>query len=127
MSLIETVKEMYAAFGRGDIAAIQAAMDPEVSWEVPGPESLGYTGMMKGPAATMRFFGGIAERHTDIVLEMTDYFERGNLVGVFGRYDVTLRRSGRRVSTHLAHLWEFRDGKVVRYVNYGDTAAFLED
>ena len=36
-------------------------------------------------------------------------------------------RSGRRVNSPVGHLFEFRDGKVVRYINLVNTAAYLEN
>ena len=39
MSNVETVKEIYAAFGRGDIRAILDTLDDNVEWDVEVPRS----------------------------------------------------------------------------------------
>jgi ketosteroid isomerase-like protein len=49
-----------------------------------------------------------------------------NSVAVFGRYEFTLTRSGRRVNSPVGHLFQFRDGKVVRYINLVNTADYLQ-
>ncbi len=116
---------MYAAFGRGDVRATLAQLDSEVSWEFEAPAELSFGGMRRGPGEVTGFFEGIAKDHLDPKLEAQHYMTHGDNVAMFGRYEATLKANGKRVSTPLAHFWTFRDGKVVRYVNYINTAAFL--
>ena len=56
---------------------------------------------------------------------MLNWVADGDSVAVFGRYQCTLKNKGKRVDTPLGHLFQFRDGKVVRYVNLLDTAQYL--
>jgi ketosteroid isomerase-like protein len=72
------------------------------------------------------FFSGIAAEHADPVLKMTEFFSSDDAVAAFGRYDATLRATGVRVSTPVAHYFKFQDGKIVRYINYINTGAFVE-
>jgi uncharacterized protein len=125
MSNEQTVKEMYAAFGRGDIAAILSHVAKDADWEAEGPAEMVFTGIRHGVEEIKGFFAGIAQEHADPNLEMTEFVSAGDSVAVFGPYQATLKRSGVRVDTPLAHLWKFRDGKVVRYVNLTNTAAFV--
>ena len=126
MSNIETVKAMYPAFGRGDVPAIQAQMTPDVRWESEGPARLSFTGIQNGPGETVRFFAGLAADHTDIDFQMSEFFEKPGAVAAFGRYTVTVKATGKRVSTPVGHYFAFRDGKVCRYINLVNTGAFLE-
>ncbi len=57
---------------------------------------------------------------------MTDYFSTNDSVAAFGRYDATVKATGKRVSSPVAHFFNFRDGKVSRYVNYVNSGGFLE-
>ena len=61
--LIETVKDAYAAFGRGDAATILSMLAPDVSWEVEGPAEISFAGIRKGPEAVKGFFQAIANDH----------------------------------------------------------------
>jgi ketosteroid isomerase-like protein len=126
MTNTELVQEMYAAFGRGDIAAIVAHMADDVSWEFEAPASLPWSGLLKGPAEAVRFFQGLDAELADHHLEMTDFFEKGDKVAAFGRYAATNRATGIRVETPVGHLFEFRAGKVARYVNIVNSGAFVE-
>ena len=124
--LIETVKDAYAAFGRGDAATILSMLAPDVSWEVEGPAEISFAGIRKGPEAVKGFFQAIANDHADPKLEVAEHFSSADGVATFGRYKCTLKKTGMRVDSPVAHLFKFRDGKIVRFVDHVNTAAFLE-
>jgi ketosteroid isomerase-like protein len=117
---------MYAAFGRGDIATIMANVADDVSWEAEGPAEMVFTGIRHGKTETRGFFQGLASEHANPNLQMTEFVSSDDSVATFGRYQATLKKTGRRVDSPVAHLFKFRNGKVVRYVNLIDTAAFVE-
>jgi uncharacterized protein len=124
--LVSKIKEIYAAFGRGDIAAILGSVTDDVSWEFEAPAEISWGGNRRGPAEAAGFFSGIAAEHIDPVLKMTEFFASEDAVAAFGRYDATLRATGVRVSTPVAHYFKFRDGKIARYINIINTGAFVE-
>ena len=124
--LIARIKEIYAAFGRGDVPFILASMADDVSWEFEAPAEISWAGIRRGPQEAAGFFAGIAAEHADPKLEMTHFFESEDGVAAFGRYSATLRATGVRVDTPVGHYFRFRDGKIVRYINLINTAAFVE-
>lgn len=125
-SPVEIVREMYAAFGRGDIEGVMAHIADDVVWSAEGPAEMGFAGIRHGKRETLEgFFGGIAAEHADPKLEMTEFVSEGDSVAAFGRYEVTLKKSGRRVDSPVGHLFKFRGGKVAHYSNLLNTAAFV--
>ena len=124
--LIQSVKDMYAAFGRGDIAAILARVAPDVSWELEAPAEISFAGIRRGPEQVKGFFQALANDHADPKLEISDYFSSADGVATFGRYKCTIKKTGKYVDAPIAHLFKFRDGKVIRFVDLTDTAAYLE-
>ena len=72
------------------------------------------------------FFSGIAAEHADPRLEMTEFFSNDDAVSAFGRYQATVKDTGVRVDTPVAHYFKFRNGKVVRYINIINSGAFVE-
>ena len=122
----EIVKEMYAAFGRGDVPAVLSHVAEDVSWEAEMPERLTWGGIRRGPAEAAGFFMGLAAEQENQVLEMTEFFEKPGAVAAFGRYSATVKASGKRVDSPVGHYFGFRDGKVIRYVNLVNSGAFLE-
>jgi ketosteroid isomerase-like protein len=121
-----TVQELYAAFGRGDLGGILAKLSDDVVWESEGPAVMSSSGVRHGKAEAQEFFEGLNNDFTDHQLTITDYVASGDTVMTLGRYTATAKSSGRKVDTPIAHYWKFRDGKVVRYVGFSDTAAALE-
>ena len=124
-NLIDTVKQLYAAFGRGDAHFILGSLTDDVSWEFEAPAELSWSGIRRGPQEAALFFQGIAAEHADPQLEMTEFFESGDAVAAFGRYQATVKVSGIRVDSPVAHYFHFRDGKVTRYVNIINSGAFV--
>jgi uncharacterized protein len=124
--LISKVKGFYAAFGRGDIAAILASVADDVSWEFEAPPEILSSGIRHSPKEVAEYFSAIAGQAVDHNLEMTEFFSTDDAVAVFGRYQGTIKSSGIRVDTPLAHYFKFRDGKVVRHVQLSNTGATLE-
>ncbi|MGA2589508.1 MAG: nuclear transport factor 2 family protein [Bryobacteraceae bacterium] len=123
---IAKLKEIYAAFGRGDIAYIIASMADDVSWEFEAPPEISWGGIRRGPQEALGFFTVIANEHADPKLEMTEFLASGDAVAAFGRYAATVRATGVRVDTPVGHYFKFRDGKIVRYINFVNTGAFVE-
>ncbi|HUQ92276.1 MAG TPA: nuclear transport factor 2 family protein [Bryobacteraceae bacterium] len=123
---VSIVKELYAAFSRGDIQAILARVDQDVVWEMEAPPIISFGGIRRGIAETAGFFEGLAKDHTGPQLDMTEFLESGDAVAAFGRYEATMRISGKLVNSPVAHYFKFRDGKIVRYQNFVNTAAFVE-
>jgi hypothetical protein len=124
--LIQKIKDIYAAFGRGDIATILSSLTDDVSWEFEAPADLSWSGIRHSPQEAAGFFSGIAQEHADPMLEMTEFFSSADAVAAFGRYQATIKVTGIRVDTPVAHYFKFRDRKIARYINVLNSAAFVE-
>lgn len=124
--LVNKIKDIYAAFGRGDITTILASLTDDVSWEFEAPVELSWSGIRKTPQEAAGFFAGIAAEHIDPILKMTEFFSTSDAVAAFGRYQATVKATGILVDTPVAHYFKFRDGKIARYINFINSGAFLQ-
>lgn len=120
------VEDIYAAFERGDVPAVLAALDAEVVWAYPGPSNIPFTGVFSGVEAVRRYFdtyaGQIAE--TDSNRFGTEAFVAdGDLVVVLGFEVTTITATGKTYNAPFAHAWTLDDGKVTKFCGYYDTAA----
>ncbi len=95
-------------------------------WETGAPAVISFGGVRHGIAETTGFFQGIAKDHSDPKLTITEYVASGDTVMTLGRYEATMKATGKRISSPIAHYWKFRDGKVPRYVGLLNTAAVVE-
>ena len=124
---IALVRDLYAAFGRGDVAGIIAGLAPDVHWESGSRASDFPTfGPRKGPSEVRTFFGQVADN-----LDFSEFTPRelcpcGDKVFVPGFYAATMRKSGKSAACEWVHVFTLRDGKVVRFREFTDTALLAE-
>ena len=124
---VEVVRDAYAAFQAGDMEKLFAAMAEEIDWESVGrPADFPSLGPRRGKAATGEFFRTVAETPEFHAFSPREFHAVGDIVFVFGSYDVTVRKTGRRVASEWLHAFWVRDGKVFRFREYTDTARFAE-
>ncbi len=122
MSNVDTVKQMYEAFGRGDVPAILDKLDDNVEWDTESPNpGAPWLEPRKGKANIPGFFEALApleftrfEPHT--------FFENGDKVFVL--IAIGANNKGKSYSIpNEGHLWQFNAaGKVVKYDHVTDTA-----
>ena len=121
---IETVRELYDAFGRGDIDTILDRLTDDVDWAVDAAtESAPWYGPRHGKEAVRGFFEGVGR--TGPVTEFTPVAIAANDDGevmVFLRYAFTVTETGRSAAFNMHHYWRFRDGKVCYVRSSEDTA-----
>ena len=118
---------MYEAFGRGDIAAVLAALDPDVEWweaenfiYADGNPYIGPHGVLQG------VFARIGAEWEGFAVSPKEVLDAGDTVVGHGYYSGKCRKNGRDVKAQFAHVFSFRNGKVVKFQQYTDTAQFRE-
>jgi ketosteroid isomerase-like protein len=123
------IQELYAAFGRGDMPGMLAVIDPQVDWSVqvgaPGGERVPMFRNGRGHDAVAHYFSGVAELDVH-VFERRAFHVVGDVVLVELGLDFTHRGTGKRVRLDEIHRFVVRDGKIVHYRPYCDTAAFID-
>jgi hypothetical protein len=124
-----TVADIYAAFGRGDVAAILARLAPDVAWEV-WPDNFAQRGAVpylaarSGPGEVAGFFAELAAM-TVLDFAVLDVIGEGRQVVAEVRASFALPNGGRFADEEL-HLWTFDGaGRVSRFRHYCDTAKHL--
>jgi len=124
---IALVQSLYAAFGRGDIATIGAAMAPDVDWEVVGRSSDYPTlGKRKGPQGVQEFFRQVGELQQATEFAPDEFHASGDIVFVTGHYAWTIKKTGRKTSADWIHMFTVKGGKVSKFREFTDTAQFAE-
>ncbi|MFO7693133.1 MAG: nuclear transport factor 2 family protein [Vicinamibacterales bacterium] len=123
----ERVHALYEAFGRGDVPAVVGAFDPQIRWQE--AESFRYADRNPyvGPQAVAE---GVFLRISSDVLDFAVVPERiadaGETVLAEGRYRGTVKATGRTVNVQFAHVWRFRDGRVIGFQQYTDTKQWAD-
>ena len=123
---VSVVRGMYEAFGKGDIAKVIAALDPQIEWleaenfiYADGNPYIGPTAVLEG------VFMRIEAEWEDFTVSPKEILDAGETVVGHGYYSGTYKKNGKQVRAQFAHLFTLREGKVVRFQQYTDTAQFL--
>jgi ketosteroid isomerase-like protein len=123
MSALETIKAAYAAFGRNDPSVLFAAMDPAINWNEAEGNPLADGNPYVGPQAVgERVFGRLGAAITNFSAVPSSFIDGSDHVVVFGRYGGTITAGGATLDAPFCHVYRFRDGKVVTFKQYTDTA-----
>jgi uncharacterized protein len=124
MSNIATVQDIYAAFGRGDVAAILAHLADDVAWDQDAP---GYGMAMfeprSGKEGVARFFEALGEVEF-LRFEPLNFLAGGNQVAVPIQVGLKVKATGKVAEALEIHLFTFgEDGKVRRFFHCIDRHA----
>ena len=124
---VAIVRSAYEAFGRGDIPAVLAVMDPDVEWVESEAEAIPTRGTHIGPQAIAEnVFGTVPRDWQEFAIVPEDFFADGNTVIVRGRVRAVAKDSGRSMDAPYVHVFTIADGKLLRMTNHHDTAVWVE-
>ena len=122
-----TIQGMYEAFGRGDIATVLAALDPEIEWWEAENFIYADANPYVGPQAVLQgVFARLGAEWEGFAVSPKEVLDAGDTVVGHGYYSGKFRGTGRDVRAQFAHVFSFRDGKVVKFQQYTDTAQFRD-
>jgi uncharacterized protein len=119
------VESLYDAFARGDLQYILERVTDDVEWVNEGPKSIPYAGKFSGRAGAQRFFEALSSVEGGKVTAQEFIVVDDQVVGL-GRFTGTVKATGKKIDTALAHVFTIRGGKVSRWLGYGDTARVAE-
>ena len=123
---VSTVQRLYAAFGRGDIGSVIAALSPDVVWGEPDNPFNPAAGTWRGHAGFLEW-ASIGRQSEEILrLEPRQFIAQGDMVAVVGHTACIARPTGRSYETDFVHLVTLRGGKITRFQEFFDTYVAAE-
>jgi uncharacterized protein len=124
---VRLVRSLYDAFQRGDIATIIGALTDDIDWRVHGNEKHFPTiGRWQGRVGVKEFFRLVTETEDMIEFSPQEFCAADNSVFVLGRYRWKVRKTGKPLMAHWCHVFTITSGKLSRFREFTDTAAFAE-
>jgi ketosteroid isomerase-like protein len=124
---VALVQSLYAAFGKGDVGTILNGLSADVDWHSGGRASdyPGF-GQRKGQNAVKEFFQIIADNNDFAHFSPREFYAADDKVFVLGDYALTLKKTGKKMASDWAHVFTIRNGKVVKFREFLDTALAAE-
>ena len=114
---VEALRQGYDALARGDLPAAMASFHPEI--EVEDHEwSLGSPVTRRGPEGFMEILASVNEGFGDVAYTPEQFWESGDRVLVKARRTGRGLASGVRVEELQFHVFDFVDGRVVRFRSF---------
>ena len=126
-SNIDIAQSGYVAFGRGDLDGLVSLLDANVEWKTPGTSDLPTAGTRRGHAQVREFFGLLNELFDFEHFAPLSFIADGDRVVVLGEDRVKVKGTGKTLSEDWCHVFTIRDGKVVAFQEFMDTAALAAE
>lgn len=121
----DIIKGIYDSFATGDIPGVLGAMDANISWT----EAAGfpYAGTYIGPMAIVEnVFMKLATEWDGFAAVPEQIVDGGDTVVALGNYSGTYKATGKSMKVPFAHVYDLKDGKIVKFVQHTDTAKVAE-
>ena len=122
---VEIIRGMYDAFIRGDVPSVLSVLDPEIEWLEAENFIYADRNPYIGPNAVLEgVFMRLATEWDGFTVSPEEILDAGEIVVARGYYSGTYKKTGMQVRAQLAHFLTLRDGKVIKFQQYTDTAQF---
>jgi ketosteroid isomerase-like protein len=118
---LELVRGTYEGSSEENGRNLLAVLSPDVEWTE--AEGFPYAGTYVGVDALMKgVFHRLATEWDGYRAEVHTYLSDGDRIAAFGVYSGTYKATGKSMVAAFAHLYELKDGKIIRMQQYVDTA-----
>jgi ketosteroid isomerase-like protein len=120
---VEIVKQMFDAFGRGDVVGIASLVSEDCQWDHREAYDVPVNGLFTGPDGVAEFFRILGETQENTVFETDEFLEVGNRVVVLGRYGFRVRETGKEWVSDYAMTYTVENGLVTHWKPIHDMGA----
>jgi ketosteroid isomerase-like protein len=124
---VALVRTAYEGFAKGDVQAVLRLMSDKVEWYEAEHVTYWPGGPLVGPQAVLDgVIARIPQDFDNFRIDIRRIVGCGDTVLVEARYGATVKATGKPLDVQVAHIWDLRDGKVVRWQQYTDTWQFAQ-
>ena len=117
------VATVYEGFSTGDFALATSTMASDIVWNEAEGNPYADKNPYEGPDAILTgLFARLGGDWDGFTASAGEFVIDGDRVVVFGRYTGTYKTTGKAIDAPFVHAWTVRDGKIVAFQQYTDTA-----
>jgi ketosteroid isomerase-like protein len=120
---LTVVQQAYEAFRRQDVPAVLDLVAAEVDWDFIGSANLPYSGRRRSRAEVAEFFAAVGRAEDIHAFESRNFIEADEHVTVLGWMKATARDTQKTYETEWVHVVTVRDGKIIHWRGFANTAA----
>lgn len=118
----KTIEDVYAAFGRGDVAFILNQLTDDVRWNTHMESVVPWAGDYSGKTQVPKFFEAIFSSVDVEAFIPQEWIVEGDTVVSLGEFGCKVKKTGKKAHTRWIFVWKFRDGKISSYEQFHDPA-----
>ena len=124
MDNVRLLKNLYDAFGHGDIPTVLGSMSPDIRWHQAESNPYMPSGeAWVGPDAVLNnIFMKLGTEWDGFTVHPQSFHGAGDSVIAEARYSGTYKATGKSIDAQVCHVWDVKDGKVTGFQQYVDTA-----
>ena len=123
MSNVDTLKQGYEAFGRGDLDGATENFSDDIRWENPEAPQVPNSGATTGKEEVKKLFMSLGEHWSSFEITPDEFIDGGDTVVVLSHSVATGKETGKSVKVPFVHVWRFDgDGKATEVQALTDTA-----
>ena len=127
MSNVDTLKQGYEAFGRGDLDGATENFSDDIRWENPEASQVPNSGVTTGKDGVKQLFAELGNHWDSFTITPDEFIDGGDTVIVLSHAEATAKETGNSVKLPWVHIWRFGgDGKVTEVQALTDTAMAAE-
>ena len=112
---IAVVKQIFDAFGAGDITGIVALQTEDTVWDHSGPPGNPLNRVFNGHDGVREFFKILGEVEEPLEFEPKEFFGSGDRVVSLGSFRWKAKATGKEWASDWAMAFTFRDGLVTHW------------
>ena len=123
MSNVAMLKSLYDAFARGEMPTVLGAMSPDIRWYQAenNPYNPSGEAWVGHEAIVSHLFMRLGSEWDGFSVHPGAFHDAGDTVVVEGRYTGVYKSTGKRMDAQVCHVWDVKNGKIVRFQQYADT------
>jgi ketosteroid isomerase-like protein len=118
---VALVRGLYDRFAEGNIAALLAALSPQVIWNEAENFPYADRNPYRGPDAVGEGLFARIAADWELAVLPHEFLDAGDTVVALGRFKGRLKANGRALDAQFAHVFRVRDGRIVAFDEYADT------
>ena len=117
---VQTIQDVYAAFGRGDVAAIVSKLTNDVRWVTHLDPIVPWSGDYSGKDCVPKFFDAIFNSVDVKAFVPLDFVAQGDTVISVGEFGCRSHVTGKSAYTRWVFIWKFHEGLISSYEQFHD-------